>query len=1032
MFSCCARGVMNDRSSRLGRYVGTLAASPSRAQANSPAISRMAIAQRCSVSILTTVALVLAACLPIFAVSPPGFTRKVWQTQDGLPEQTVQAFAQSPDHYLWVGTTGGLLRFDGAHFTLFDHENTPELNENSIFALLVSRDGSLWIGTEGGGLVRYKAGKFRAYGSKDGLSDGFVRALYEDRGGTIWVGTDNGLLRFVRERLERVDATDGRPAIAVHAIAGDHEGGLWVGGSQLIRLYQGATREYALQGGSSENRVKSILETSDHTVWVGTVSGLHRLRPGAAAFERVREIRGTVRTLRQTSQGSLWIGMIGQGIRSSNGDTFSAITAPEALPSNTVLSVFEDDEHNVWVGTQAGMLRFSRTPVRIVPLPQASDSDFGTIYADRDGTLWVVSTDVFRIRDGVASRYSFPGLAHVPVRNVFRDRAGALWVGTDGEGIIRIDGNKILRLTTKDGLVNNFVRAMLQSRDGSMWIATDEGVSHWTAQQGFTNYTMRDGLSYFSTRALLEDRNGDLWVGTDRGLNRLHGGVFIRDAVTDGLRQTKVWAIHEDPEGGLWFGTRNEGLYRWKQSKLTHYTTERGLASNSIYQIIEGANGSFWISGPNGIAQLNRHELDRVAWDPHGRVSPTLYSVSDEMETAQIYGGRQPSGCIDARGDVWFPSNRGPIHILPDASAAPGESRSVPMVAINQVLVDGRAIPPNRPVVIGPSNGRIEIEYAPVLLRSQDGVRFRYRLDGFDAGWIDVASRRIASYTNLPPGEYTFHVSAFEVNNPQAISETTLAVTQRPHFYRTSWFLALCVLIVGALVFGIYRLRVWQIKMRFEAVLDERARLAREMHDTVIQGCASVSALLEAIASVSEPGNSLPRELVDHARSQVRTTIDEARQAVWNLRQQRPSENSLGPALQRMADQIRNESGIPVQCEISGKPFVLNQFATHELLMMAREAVYNAVLHAKPATISIRVLFARNEVTLEVSDDGAGFDPEAVRPQQGRHYGLTGMQERVQSVGGRFRLHSAPGKGTDVRIQIPRRVSAAQNLMLST
>ncbi len=608
---------------------------------------------------------------------------------------------------------------------------------------------------------------------------------------------------------------------------------------------------------------------------------------------------------------------------------------------------------------------------------------------------------------------------------------GDLWIGTDGEGVIRKEAGKVMWLTTKNGLVNNFIRAMLQSRDGSMWIATDEGISHWTQQRGFTNYSMQDGLSYFSTRALLEDSNGDLWIGTDRGLSRLHGGVFRHDAVTEGLRQTKVWAIHQDAEGGLWFGTRNDGLYRWKQGNLTHYTTEQGLASNSIYQIIEAANRSFWISGPNGISQVSRRELDRVAENHHGRVSLTHYSVSDEMETAQIYGGRQPSGCVDGRGDVWFPSNRGPIHILQDASVLPKVSLSVPRIAISQVLVDGRSNPVDRPVVIGPGNGRIEFEYAPLLLRSQDGVRFRYRLDGFDANWIDASSRRIASYTNLPPGRYTFHVVAFEIDHPQAISESALTVTQEPHFYRTSWFISLCVLLAGTLVFGIYRFRVWRMRMRFEAVLDERARLAREMHDTVIQGCASASALLEAIASVSEPGNPLSRELVDHARAQVRTTIDEARQAVWNLRQQRPSENSLGPALQRMAGQFGTESSIPVSCEISGKPFVLNQFATHELLMMAREAVHNAALHANPTKISIDVCFAKKHVTLEVRDDGAGFDPATIHSHEGRHYGLTGMQERVQSVGGRFQLHSAPGIGTHVKIEIPRRVSVAQNVMLS-
>ena len=968
---------------------------------------------------------VALACSAAFAIAPTGFTRKVWQTQDGLPEQTVQAFAQTPDHYLWVGTTGGLLRFDGARLTVFDVENTPQLGTNSVFSLMVSRDGSLWIGTEGGGLLRYAAGRFRVFGAQDGLSDGFVRSLLEDRKGTIWVGTDNGLLRFDGEKFKRVDGVDGRPTIAVHAIAEDHLGRLWVGGSRLLCFDRNELREYHLPGVSSQNRVKSILETTDGTIWVGTVSGLYRLRPDAGVFERISGIQGTVRVLRQTSDGMLWVGMIGEGMRSIKGYDSVTMTAADTLPSNTVLSVFEDDERNIWIGTQAGMVRLTRTPVRIALLPQTVDSDFGTIYADHDGTIWVVSTDVFRMRNGAIAPYRFPGLGDVSVRNVFRDRAGALWVGTDGDGIIRMNGKNLLWLTTKDGLTNNFIRAILQSRDGSMWIATDEGLSHWTPR-GFTNYRMNDGLSYFSTRVLLEDRNGDLWVGTDRGLNRIHAGVIVRDAATDGLNQRKVWSIHEDPDGGLWFGTRDDGLYRWKQGKLTHFTTDQGLASNSIYQVIEDAKGGFWISGPNGISLLNRHELDEAADHPDRRVSVTFFGISNEVSAAQIYGGRQPSGCVDAQGNVWFPTNRGPIHILGDFVEHPAP----PPVAINEVLVNGRPVAADRPVVLYPGNSRLEVVYAPVLLRSQDEVRFRFRLEGFDTNWIDSATRRVATYTNLPPGKYTFRVAAFEGNNEVNASEASLAIVQRPLFYSTPWFIAICVLFMTALILGIYRFRLWQIRMRFAAVLDERGRLAREMHDTVIQGCASVSALIEALSSLLKGEDQLVQNLIEHARTQLRSTVDEAREEVWNLRRNKAAENSFGTALQTMAEQIAKEYKIPIACELTGKQFVLNQLATHELLMMVREALYNAVLHGKPGKIEVRVAFARSDLTLEVRDDGVGFDPEAIEPNQNHHYGLVGMRERVQSVGGRFRLQSALGKGTEVQVQIPRRVSTAQNAML--
>jgi len=957
--------------------------------------------------------------------APSGYTRKLWQTQDGLPEQTVQAFAQTPDHYLWIGTTGGLLRFDGARFTLFDHGNTPQLQENSIFTLLASRDGSLWIGTEGGGLVRYQSGKFRAYGAADGLSDGFVRALYEDPGGTIWVGTDNGLLRFVNGRLVRIDATPAIPAVAVHAIAEDHLGGLWVGGSRLLRLDGSSTREYRLEGGGSQNRVKSILETQDGSVWVGTVSGVFRLSPGSLRFARVPGITQTVRVLRQLSDGSLWIGTIGEGLRRIVAEASTAITAPDSLPSNTVLNLFEDDEKNLWIGTQDGMLRLTRTPVRIVPLPQAADSDFGTLYADRDGTLWVVSTDVFQVRNGVASVWPHPQLPNLRARNIFRDRSGALWIGTDGDGLIRIDQGKILRLTTRDGLVNNFIRVMMQSRDGSFWFGTDEGVSHWTAR-GFANYQMRDGLAYFSTRALVEDRNGDIWIGTDRGLSHLHAGAFLHDAATFALAEEKVWSIHEDAAGGLWFGTRSDGLYRWKENRLAHFTTAQGLVSNSIYQILEDRRGGLWLSGPNGISLLHRQELDEAAANPAQHLSFTLYGISDEVETTQIYGGRQPSGCLDGEVGVWFPSNKGPIHIAHETEPP----LSLPPVIIDEVAIDGRSVDPAQPIVLAPAASRLEISWSPVLLRSQEGMRFRYRLDGFDADWSNPSPRRVASWTNLPAGSYTFRVAAYEINRPQAISEFSLPIVQKPQFWRTWWFLGLSLLIAAAAVLLAYRFRLWQMRMRFEAVLDERARLAREMHDTVIQGCAGISALLEALASLREEEHSLPSELLEHARRQVRTTIDEARQAVWNLRQGQPSGCMLSAALEKLAHQISAESGIPVACEVSGKPFSLTQMATHELMMMAREAVYNAVLHAHPDRVNLRISFGPSELTLEVRDNGIGFEPAAVLAREDRHYGLVGMRERVEAVGGNFHLDSAPGKGTNLSVRIPRRASTAPGAML--
>ena len=959
------------------------------------------------------------------ADSLAGFTRHVWQASDGLPEQTVQAFAQTPDGYLWIGTTGGLVRFDGAHFTVFDRQNTSALHENSVFCLTVSSDGVLWIGTEGGGLARYAGGQFRSWTTHEGLSNDFVRTLAQDASGNLWAGTDNGLLRLEGDRFVRMDGSGGIPALAVHAIYPDREGDLWVGGSKLVRLRGKEVTIYTFRGEASQNRVKSIVQTRDGSVWVGTVSGLYRMTPGRANFGRVNGVAGTVRVLRQTREGVLWIGTIGQGAFQYSRGSLAQLTAPSALPSNTVLNFFEDREENFWIGTQSGMLRLTQAQVRVVALPKANDSDFGTIYQDRDGTFWIGSTLLFRMQSGVVTPQVLPGLSAVHVRSVYRNRDGALWVGTDGAGVFRISAGRTVQLTTRDGLSNNFVRAMAQSRDDSMWVAADEGINHvqWAgARPRITSYEMRDGLAYFSTRALLEDRNGDLWIGTDRGLSHMQRGAFLNDGATLALAQMKIWAIHEDADGGLWFGTRNNGLFRWRDGKLAHFSAGDGLADNAIYQILEDGAGHFWMSGPNGISLLNRRELDAQAEVFPRHFALTFYSTAEMPANTELYGGTEPSGCITADGDVWFPSTVGPVHIAP-AELAP---LPPPPLRIQAVLADGQPLLSGRPVVLRPGNGRLEIAFAPIELRSQDGLRFRYQLEGFERGWSANTAARTADYTNLPAGHYRFRVQAFEISHPGAVSEASIALEQKPFFYRTSLFLAACVALLALLTYAAYGYRVRHVRAGFEAVLEERSRLAREMHDTVIQGCTGVSALLEA-ASMSDGGNGAGGGLMDVARLQLRATIDEARDAIWNLRRDDEAAGRLGEKIESVTRQVGAEFNARVAFSAHGAPFGVSHPVAHDLLMVAREAIYNSALHGHPAHIEVALSYRDSELMLSLTDDGCGFDPRRVEMHNGHHFGLEGMRERIERWGGKFRLSTAIGKGVRIEARVPRRMSSKES-----
>lgn len=966
----------------------------------------------------------LGFAAPVSSGPLSGYTSKQWQSSDGLPEQTVQAFAQSSDGYLWIGTSGGLLRFDGAHFAEYSRENTAAFAENSVFCLTAGRDGVLWIGTEGGGLIRLSHGTFRLFSGEDGLLDGFIRSVIEDRNGRIWIGTDSGLFKLANssaEKVTRVDGTAGFPPIAVHALFQDRAGRVWVGGSRLINLNADTGEvlsEYKLPGRYGENRVKSILETKNGTVFVGTVSGLQQLSPGSRAFTMLPGIRGTVRVLRQTSDGTLWIGTIGRGAYTYRGGTIASVVPYQPLPSSTVLAILEDTTNNVWVGTEAGMVRLSKTPVSLIPLPDPSD--FETISADSNGSLWVASTKLFHVVHGVATPFEFPELHGARVRNVFRDRNGSLWIGTDGMGLFHLCSGRTQQYTTANGMSNNFVRSVMQARNGDLWIATDEGLNR-ISRGVLRAFGMRDGLSYFSVRTIVEGADGDIWVGTDRGLSRLRQGVFQHDATTDSLLKQKVWAIHSSADGEMWFGTRNRGLYWYASGKMHHFTEDEGLAANSIYSILEDRHRRLWIGSPEGVSRVERSEFSDVRDYTKQHLSQQFYSHSDAGEIGPLYGGTQPAGAITDDGDVWFPTNKGLIRIVNSRERATPLAR----LRIDQVTVDGTRVSAESQLTLSSGNANLEISYDPILLGSQADLRFEYKLEGFDRDWVYASSRRVAYYTNLPAGKYRFRVRLLSATGSVETSEASMAITKRPYFYRTPWFFGICLVFVALVVWSAHRSRVKRMHIAFDAMLEERARLAREMHDTLIQGCASVSVLLEACSNAELSNREEQAEIIDYARTQLASSIDEARQAVWNLRGERTSD--LGAEMRKLADRVSRESNLAVTCEIEGPGFPVRPSAMHELLMISREALYNATLHASPTELKLRIIYGVRGLSLEVHDDGCGFDQSQV---SGEHYGLLGITERVRQLGGTLQVSSVAASGTGISVVIPRSAADAEEVVI--
>jgi ligand-binding sensor domain-containing protein/signal transduction histidine kinase len=973
---------------------------------------------------LTSVLLVFSGLLgaTLFAASPPEppqseseYSRRVWRIQEGLPEGRIQALAQTPDQYLWIGTSGGLVRFDGVRFAIFNRSNTPAFRDDSILALCPARDGSLWIGTEGGGLLHLIHGDFQVFGASEGLSNGFVRAIKEDRQGALCVGTDRGFFRHDSGKFLRLDGQNGAPVLSVRDIFQSSDGRLWVEGSSLLMQVEGGSLRQLFPSATTRPlSVQRISEAPAGALWLGTQLGLARLRDG-----RIEPYRGTekanVQTLYANSEDDLWIGTLAQGLLRLRAGLLTTYQAPAMLPDNTIGAVVEDRERSLWIGTQDGLVRFSKKTASVLAAREGlADENVVSIYGDRDGALWIatITGRLYRVTGRTAVPFALPDES-LRARTVFRDSQGGLWIGSLNRGAVRLSGGKATPFNIATGLRSNSIRSFCEDRQGNIWIATGSGLSRWDGRK-LRNYYLEDGLAYGSVRVVMLDSVGDLVVGTDGGANRMRDGKFVPDSLLAQLGSERIWTLHQDAQGGLWLGTRSGGLFRVKQGKVTRYTTRDGLLSDSIFQLLEDGQGRIWMSGSAGISSVDRKELDAMAEGKRGPLPVVPYGAAEGLESSEMNGGVQPAGYRTASGELWFPSVKGAVRIDPRLLRP---NIRAPIL-IEALLVDDRSVPLSGPIHIPPGRARLEIQYTACNLLSPERLTFRYKLEGFDENWTQAAARRTAYYTNLPAREYRFRVLASDAAAPESVSETSLTFVRDPYFHETGWFYGLCALLAGAVGYGGFRLYARQTRAHFNSILGERVRLAREMHDTVIQGCVGVSTLLEAAFSVDRADPAKTKDLLDQARTQVRLTLEEARQAVWDLRRETPA-GDLAATLSDFARRLSGEKGIPVEVEIVGLPAPLDEGTERNLLLVAREAMRNAVAHAAPTKIGIRLCFEQKEIHLEVTDDGRGFVPSEVGLVESGHYGIAGMRERIAQLRGSFELNSAPGAGTKVIARVP-------------
>jgi ligand-binding sensor domain-containing protein/signal transduction histidine kinase len=965
---------------------------------------------------LAVIACFTASVSAQVAVPFHNFTVRAWTTANGLPRESVQALAQTADRYLWVGTIGGLVRFDGSSFIMFNRHNTSAIRENSVFSLLAAKDGSLWVGTEGGGALHYNNGNFESFAERQGLTNGFVRSILEDARGTIWLGTDNGVFRLEGGQFKRIDGTPNFPSITVHVIIQASDGALWIAGSRLVRWKDSIAEDWPLGRESTQTAIKSVLEAHNGYLYLGGVNGLYQIRPYGNQVRRApKKIAGvddTIRSLHEAANGDIWIATTKHGVLLDHDGRIQPVKLIQNSSSNTVFCIFEDKNHSLWFGTQTGLVRLRQTAITTVLLPGTGDSDFGNVYEDTQGKMWFAYSHLYQFANYKLERLKFPSLGAIVIHNIFRDMAGAIWIGTGGQGVFRLWHGTVEHYTIANGLVNNFIRVMIQDDADGVWIGTDGGLSHWhkTASNGLAINTV---LGYTDVRDILAEGNGDLWVAAAEGVKFLHNGAFEENTVTHQLKQEKVLTLCKDSTGGLWFGTEDNGIFRWKSGRLAHYTRGDGLPTDQVYKVLEDKNHRIWFSSSNGISTANLTAFENAGNQPGRHLPVTFYATAEDMQCTQVYGSIQPAGFVARDGHVWFPGIEGPIR-MPLTTETPTDTAPV---IIDGVVVNGRGIDAASRITLRPDTSRVEFHFTTVLPQSPERIRYRYRLFGFDKGWTDASAERAADYTNLPPGSYEFHVIAYDLNNPSGITEAKAVLIQKPYFYHTSWFLGICILVLVSIAFAGNRIYVRNLRARYAGILQERARVARELHDTLIQGCTTVSALLDA-SSLTQGASS--EKLLMHAREQIRATTENTRRAVWNLRNDERSHDHFDRAIDSLVGKFRKDFELPVRMNVSGKPFDISEECEHELMMVMREALYNSARHSHASDVSVNIRYDTAALVLELADNGIGFDVTEVMRNGDLHYGLKGLKERIARMKGNVILQSVIGKGTSITVSLPR------------
>jgi signal transduction histidine kinase/ligand-binding sensor domain-containing protein len=953
--------------------------------------------QRCA-----AILILLALPQPAAALDPARelsqYIHRIWQVQQGLPQASIDAIVQTRDGYLWLGTQTGLVKFDGVRFTTVDELGGLSMADVWITQLVEDRQGALWVGTNQIGVIKLQNGTARRYSVDSGLPSDLVQCLFADAGDHVWVCTPKGLAEIAADTVRSFGPVQGLPAADIRAACAGRDGALVAGADHAqIATWQGDRFVAAVLPLADSVSVQSMLCAADGALWIGTSDGLLRVY----------------------------------------GSHRDRLTVGDGLADNSILTLTESLNGDIFAGTKNGFSRVRGADINsFKPQDGLSQSTVYSLYEDREGSLWVATKHgLNQFLDGLTIPYTTSeGLPTNNTGPVLQDRSGTVWVGTLGGGLGRFDGHRFITLKTQNGLASNSIYALAEDGAGDIWVGTAAGLNRLRHGRVTDTWTTQQHLPGNTVRVIYRDRDDALWIATSGGPAVFRHGVLQR--VTDRRhssaepilafgedRTGQIYvapdsgspllhhadAVYQDSDRLLWIGTLGEGLRLVDGGRTFSFSVRDGLFDDVIYGIAADDHGRLWMACSKGIFSVNRDDLRQFAAGRIHSIVSTPYSPLDALRTIECQPGVQPVVSRARDGRLWFSTIRGLLVIDPGQLT---RHFMPPAVAVEDITVNGERQSPRAIGVLPAGRNNVEFSYTAVSFIQPTRIAFRYQLQGFDKAWVDAGSRRQAFYTNLPPGRFRFVVSACNPDNACSEIPNAVSFSIEPRYYQRAWFIPLCAVALGLAGWTSYRLRIRRLKARFDLILAERGRIARELHDTLIQGFAGITMGMQALAS--RLPDSSTRRTLEEIVADAALSLREARRSLAGLRSRPDTKSGLGVSLAQAARQLTEAQDVRLKLSLSDDRKDLPADVAYNLLRIAQEAILNAVQHSGARTLHVTFESTRNRLRLLVNDDGSGFDDEGAAPVG--HYGLVGMRERAAQIGAQFELTSEPGRGTSVLV----------------